>query len=172
MNQSIGGEGGFRSLLLWSIIGIFCALPSFYCAYLIGFREHGQIAIMIAVVTTYVLAFSRMEGLLFESGRGRFARTVRTAAWIKVGIVWFWGPDMWLGVLSISAVQYATGNPNMVLDAIPNTVSMGMTAMITFVHGLNVSFLIYLIAGGLLIFKRLWPHGSPVQSARELQAVE
>ena len=95
----------------WGIRAVICALPSFFWAILTGFAHPVQLAAMGAGVATYAVAFGWVTSLpvYFERVEfGDFGWALRIAANTRAAITpfMFLGPDVALGLLSLTVVQW------------------------------------------------------------------
>ncbi len=58
-----------RQIGLWSMRGLFCAMPSFVWAIFLGLSQPKQLAAMLAGVVTYVIAYAWIAALPDKTGQ-------------------------------------------------------------------------------------------------------
>ena len=142
-------------LLAWSIRGVFCAAPSFVWAVLIEFRQPAQLGAMLAGVATYVVAFAWATALPVYGERvetSDLGWSFRWAANARAGLapLMFFGPDTWLGALSIWLMQDLAG-------PFVDKESFGFTYAVTMTQGALVSLTMFGLALVIwLVRTKIW----------------
>jgi hypothetical protein len=102
-------------LTTWTWRGVFCAAPSFLCATLsAGLRHPSDFAAMFAGIATYVVAFAWVTSLSAYQERidsTDFGWAMRFAANARACLApgFLFGPDVWLGMVSIMIVRTGFG---------------------------------------------------------------
>ena len=137
------------SLRGWAWRGALCALPSFIWAIMVQFSRPVQVVEMVAGVVTYVGVFAwitALPGYVERVRDGYFGWALRIAANMRAALapLLFFGPDMFLGALSITAIK-AIGGPAS-LEGAGAGVAVGWTYATTVVQGALVSATMLLLA--------------------------
>jgi len=137
-----------EQLLAWSVRGVFCAAPSFVWAVFLEFRQPIQLAAMLAGIATYVVAYAWATALPVYRERvetSDLGRSFRWAANARAALapLMFFGPDAWLGVLSIWLIESLAGPLG--FKASVDAKSFGCTYAITLTQGALVSLAMFML---------------------------
>ena len=105
-----------RQLTAWAVRGVLCGAPSFCWATMICGRGREEMAAMAAGVATYVVGFAwvtSLPGYVSRTGGTAFGSALRWAADLRAGLapLFFYGPDLVLGLLSVGAVKWLLLSP-------------------------------------------------------------
>lgn len=142
-------------LVAWSIRGVLCAAPSFGWALFTEFQQPVQFGAMLAGIVTYVIAFAWATSLPAYCERvetSEFGWSFRVAANARAALapLMFFGPDTFLGALSIWLIRQLAG-------PFADAKSFGFTYAITVTQGALVSMTMFGLALTIwLVRTQIW----------------
>lgn len=163
MNLRLEPERFQRRLAAWGIRAVLCAAPSFLWANLAGFNQPVQWVAMGARVATYAVAFAWVTSLPVYFERVEFddfGWALRVAANTRAAMapLMFFGPDGWLGFISLQVVRWGARMGQ--FDDIAKTNSFAWTYATTMTQGVLVTATMIVLAVLVWIPRRLfWRQG-------------
>ena len=150
-----------RQLAAWAVRGVFCGAPSFCWAIAICGRGGEDLAAMAAGVATYVVGFAWVTSLpayVSRVGRTEFGSALRWAANLRAGLapLFFHGPDLVLGLLSVGAVKWLVLSPAEARSTGEGVRGFALTYATTVVQGALVSATMGLLVLAVLAVRGVW----------------